>query len=169
MSLSLSTGIPNETNKMLLLRILIFSLILFWCLGFSITSFFPDNIFIVFYPFLKHVYSFVCHQVDYKTFRVNDIHFLVCVRCTGIYSGALMASLVFIFYNVNLDLNSKFLFFAAVPMILDIIFYSIRFYDYSAPIAFSTGIIFGSTAIVYILIVLQKYFFIDVTVPDDLK
>ena len=168
MSLSLSTDIPNEINKMLLLRILIFSLILFWCLGFSITSFFPDSIFMVFYPFLKHIYSFLCHQVDYKTIRVNDIHFLVCARCTGIYFGTLMTSLIFIFYYTNSDISSKFLFFAAAPMILDIIFYSTGIYDYSAAISFSTGIIFGSTAIVYILIVLQKYFFKNLTVPDDI-
>lgn len=159
MNILLSSNIPFEITKSAALRFIVFCSILLWCIGFSIFSFSPDSLFRIFYPLLKQVYSFVCHQVDYKTFKVNDIHFLVCARCTGIYFGALIASLILIFYNINSDLSSKFLFFAAAPMILDIIFYSTGIYDYSASISFSTGVIFGSTSIVYILIVLQKYFF----------
>lgn len=169
MNILLSSNIPSRFTNSITLRIAIFCPILLWCAGFSILSFFPDSVFRIFYPLLKQAYSFVCHQVDYKTFKANDIHFLVCARCTGIYFGALIASLVFLFYNINSDLSSKFLFIASVPMLLDIIFYSAGIYNYSVAISFSTGVIFGSTSIVYILIVLQKYFFQATKVTDDLK
>ena len=78
-------------------RIIILSSLFFWCLGFTFNSFSPKSGAIIFYPFLKQIYSTVCHQTDYKSIEFNGINFLVCARCCGIYFGALLGAVYLLF------------------------------------------------------------------------
>lgn len=141
------------------LRIFILLILILWCTGFSINLFFPDNGILVLYPLLKQVYAGVCHQVGYKSFEVNNLHLLVCARCSGIYFGALLSILGLIFIPVRINHPIKYLFLSALPMFIDIIFYSSGIYIYSKWIAFVTGILFGSVAIVYILVSIENILF----------
>ncbi len=142
-------------------RIIVFTFLLLWCAGFSINAFFPDNSIIVFYPFLKQVYSGVCHQIDYKTFEINNLHLLVCARCSGIYLGTLLSVAGLIFFVKRINSPLRYFFISGIPMALDVILYSTGVYHYSRLLAFSTGILFGSVAIVYILASIENFLFKD--------
>lgn len=150
-------------------RIFAFIIILFWCAGFSLNALFPHNGAITLYPILKQVYSGVCHQTDYKTFEINNLHFLVCARCTGIYTGALIGSFVLIFLRPRLRPALKYFFISSFPMIIDVIGYHAGIYKYSKWAALSTGLLFGSAAIVYILASIEKILFKEPNENNEFK
>jgi len=142
-----------------LFRIIVFTFLLLWCAGFSFNAFFPGNSTIIFYPFLKQVYSGVCHQIDYKTFEINNLHLLVCARCSGIYLGALFSVGGLIIFVKKINIPLKYFFISCFPMAFDVILYAAGVYHYTKWLAFSTGILFGSVAIVYILASIENFLF----------
>jgi len=147
--------------KIRILRASIFIIILLWCAGFSLISLFPQNeIFLVFYPVLKKIYSGFCHQDQEKSIYIGE-YFLVCTRCSGIYFGTLLSAFasIFIFTNKKFHLSIKTGFIFITPVICDIILYNTGFYNYSAAAAFSTGVIFGSGVIIFILSLIENNFF----------
>ncbi len=142
-----------------LIRLLLFLILLFWCIGFTLRSIFPDSAgVIVFSPLLKKIYSSVCYQDNLKTFSISGEKLFVCVRCTGIYLGALVFSFISIFLKrIRISRN---LFIAGLSAIIaDVLIYSPGIFNYSKYFAFVTGFFFGSVAFLYILIILEKEFF----------
>ena len=149
--------VKSTARSKKLIRLVIFILLFAWCTGFSTASLFPkSDTALVLHPLLKHAYGLVCHQIPFKTFYVSGHHFLVCARCSGIYFGALIISLLSLFFLPKMNFGLKFLYSAMFPMAADVIFTSTGIYAYSKPIAFATGIFFGSVVFVYILAVLEN-------------
>ncbi len=138
-------------------RIVFFLSLMTWCFGFTFASLFPKSEAIILYPLLKQFYSTVCHQMDYKSFELNGSHFLVCARCTGIYFGGLITSLIFLFLRAGIILKIKYLFIAASPMFVDVILYSSGVYPYSKVIALITGFLFGSVTAGIILLTVDNF------------
>ncbi|MBN1301694.1 MAG: DUF2085 domain-containing protein [Melioribacteraceae bacterium] len=95
-------------------------------------------------------YSLVCHRVDYKLICCDDGCTLLCARCTGIYSGAFFASTLSLFTSRIISPKSYLYYLSIFAIVIDIIFYNLGVYDYNIPIAFSTGIFFGSLSFLYI-------------------
>jgi uncharacterized membrane protein len=145
----------NEVN-IARLKILIFLLIFIWCLGFSFHLVKMNEISAQFFPFLKISYANLCHQDENKTITVNSISMLICARCSGIYFGALIISVISLFKSVKIIKKKRYLFFAMIPMAIDIIFYSAGVYSYSQSIALLTGMFFGSVVFIYILHSIEK-------------
>lgn len=146
-------GTINSSKINLSIRIIkiIFSfLLLVWCFGFLFASIFPKSGVIVIYPIIKQIYSVVCHQTGYKSFEVNGFHFLVCARCTGIYFGALVGSVLLLFIRKPINLKPRYFLVACLPILLDVFAYSTGIYSYNKIIAFITGAISGSITILYI-------------------
>jgi uncharacterized membrane protein len=145
--------------KFTLFRIILFFVLLSWCIGFSLKSIFPDSAeVIIFSPVLKKIYSSVCYQDELKTFTVSGEKLFVCIRCTGIYIGALIFSFISIFLRQNR--TSKKLFLAGLSAVIaDVILYSSGIFNYSKYFAFVTGFFFGSVAFLYILNILETEFF----------
>lgn len=139
-------------------RIIAFFIIAIWCFGFTFGSLFPHSKALILYPLIKEFYSTVCHQIAYKTIEMNGINFLVCARCSGIYFGGLLSSIVFLFTTRSYKLNIKFIFLAAIPMTIDVILYSSGVYTYSKIIALTTGFIFGFVTIGFVLISIENLF-----------
>lgn len=108
--------------------------------------------------FLDRTYSLVCHQDAAKSFIIMGQKLEVCSRCTGIYTGGLVFSLIALFIPKVKPRTAKWLILAMVPMTLDVIMYSIGIYGYSKWIAFSTGLILGSASILYIFKSIEDYF-----------
>jgi uncharacterized membrane protein len=108
-------------------------------------------------PELKQFYSSVCHQIGYKTIQLNGINFLVCARCSGIYFGGLIASIIFLFSSKSRSLKINYLFIAAIPMLVDVILYSTGVYEYSKIIALSSGLLFGFVSISILFIIIENY------------
>ncbi len=142
-----------------LFRILFASIILIWIIGFSFLSIFHYSSIVVLFPFLKKFYSQFCHQVDYKTIDFLGYKLLVCARCSGIYLGTFISSFYFIFSTKYFSLNKKIIFVVSAIIFSDVIFTTMNLYNYSQPIAFTTGLLFGSVVFVYILTSLENFLY----------
>ncbi|MBI1938934.1 MAG: DUF2085 domain-containing protein [Ignavibacteriales bacterium] len=104
---------------------------------------------IYFYPFAKQSYSLVCHQDQKKLIEVGGCRSLVCARCTGIYLSALILSFAFLFKQPKQNPPIKYFLFTGILMLVDVIFSSLKVYNYSKTIALLTGILFGSVLFIY--------------------
>ncbi|OGU54715.1 MAG: hypothetical protein A2V66_01165 [Ignavibacteria bacterium RBG_13_36_8] len=132
-------------------RFFLFTLILLWCIGFLIEFLVPYiNEATIFVPFLKKTYSLVCHQETQKLFAFGDAHSYVCVRCCGIYFGVLLSSFISLFILIPNKTKITYLFFASLPMLLDILFVGFNLYNYSKLISFTTGLLLGSVGFFYL-------------------
>ena len=133
------------------LKLLFFVLILLWVLGIFIEVIIPQSdSFASLYPYLKILYSHVCHQQPEKTLSIEGHNLLVCSRCTGIYLGSLLSSLILLFVSVIKVSKIKYFIFATILMLIDVILYSIGVYSYSKELALFSGILFGIAGIAYI-------------------
>ena len=142
-----------------LLKLFLFLLILIWCLGIFSEWLIPLNQKIVFViPWLNNLYSLVCHQMPDRLIRSGNYTTMVCARCSGIYIGLLVSSFILIFIKSKLNPKAKYLYFAAIPLLADVIFHSINIYRYSKTIAFCTGFLLGSTGFLYLYSALNQFF-----------
>lgn len=132
-------------------QVILFLFIFLWCLGLiSPTIFYKEKAFLIIKPFLTQVYSTVCHQVDEKTIYIAENNFLVCSRCSGIYLGTFIASLISILI-VTRRTAFDFLFWASLLMLFDVLLSSIGVYGYSKLFALLTGSLFGFTIFLFLL------------------
>lgn len=132
------------------INILIFIVLLIWWIGILweiVAAKYPSLFYYL--PFLKYNYSIVCHAQPEKLFQIGDFHTLVCSRCFGIYTGAIVSILLIILGLIK-SAGTKFLLISVIPMILDIVLYSVGIYNYSQWIAFLTGLLLGSIGFSYI-------------------
>ena len=155
-----SIPIKRLINKRIFLRIFLFLSLLTWCIGFSINPLFPKaSEMQILSPILRKLYSSVCYQDELKTFTIYGKKLLVCIRCTGIYFGALSFSFISIFFK-TFKVSRKLLVAALAGILSDIILYTTSFYSYSKIYAFVTGFFFGSAAFLYILLILENEFLV---------
>lgn len=136
---------------------LIFSLsLMIWIFGIFIPVINNKYSYLTF--FSEQFYSTVCHQVHHKSFNFDDAFLNVCVRCLGIYSGALITSLIILFTRRAFRLNLIPLIIFSSPMFIDVLFLRISLYEYSKAAALITGMVFGSIVFIYILSVIENSF-----------
>lgn len=149
-----------KVNKKVILKILLLLLFLTWCIGFTYPALFKSSETAVYlYPIFNAIYGNICHQNIEKTIYFNGNHFLICSRCSGIYVGILITSFLFIFIQKKIKLKNGYLYLSVVPILLDIIFYSLGVYPYSKSIAFITGWLLGSVGFLYIFGSFEKILF----------
>jgi uncharacterized membrane protein len=145
-------------SKSIIIKSALFIFILIWCAGFSINALSPNIYSKAAAPFLKLSYSHTCHQNSERTISVSGENFLVCSRCTGIYAGALFISFILIFKRKKFFISKKIFILSFVPLALDLLLYNLSIYDYQKSIAFATGFLSGSAAIIYISSILENIF-----------
>ncbi|MCX6168528.1 MAG: DUF2085 domain-containing protein [Ignavibacteriales bacterium] len=132
-------------------RLALFLVLLIWFAGIFVEWLITlDNHFLFALPFLQKTYSLVCHQEKAKLMIFNHAETLTCARCTGIYLGLLLVSMIFLFKDYKRNFPIKFLLYASIPMIADVILYSINIYHYSKPVAFVSGLLLGSVGFLYL-------------------
>lgn len=138
-------------------RIILFTAVLIWTAGIFYESFIGlFNPLIYGYTFAHQTYSLVCHQDPQKLIDTGSGISLVCARCTGIYSGLLVLSTIFLFYRWKLKANLKLLFIFITPMLLDVLLVMAGLYNYSRTAAFTTGFLSGSILFLYLCEGLEK-------------
>jgi uncharacterized membrane protein len=135
------------------LRIFLALLLLLWCTGFALPILVNEGFAAVSGLVLSGLYSPVCHQAAEKSFSAGGLNFLVCARCTGIYTGALIISIIVLFVR---PVKVKYLIPAALLMGADVLSVNAGLYNYSKIIAFSTGLLLGLSLFPYILSALEK-------------
>jgi uncharacterized membrane protein len=106
---------------------------------------------LIFTPFVKKLYTNVCHQESYKCISINGRQFLVCSRCFGLYFGAFIASFLSLFFRLDPKGLFKYFILSLIILFADIFSYNIGLYSYSKYIASVTGIFSGSILFIYIL------------------
>lgn len=121
------------------------------------------------YPFQKQLYSTVCHQNTNKSFICNGVPFLVCARCTGIYTGTIISALILMGFSKNFVFKTKYLIIMAAPLLLDVIFLTFNFYSYNKYLSSFTGLLFGSSVFLYILSAIENLLFTKQKVEDELE
>ena len=141
------------------IRILLFFLIFVWSSGIFIEfiiEYIPGSVYL--FPWLKKTYSTVCHQENYKLIEYSGYHTLVCARCSGIYIGAFLSSFIALFIRFKERLGIHVLLTAMIPIVLDIIFYTMGLYSYSKSAAFITGFLLGSVGFFYLYYGLENIY-----------
>ncbi len=152
-------------QKLLRLGFLFFTSI--WLLG-IISPCFNFDLVNSFYPFQKQVYSIVCHQNTHKSFSCNNVPFLVCARCTGIYAGALISALLIVFYSKDFIFKTKYLIMLSSPMLFDVILLNFGVYNYIDTLSAITGLLFGSSVFLYILSAIENLLFTNQKIKNGL-
>lgn len=131
--------------------LILFFLILIWCVGIFIELFIKiDGHFVFTLPYLQKTYSLVCHQEQDKLLSFGGYETLICARCTGIYLGLLISSFFILFKLPRWKLHINILLIVSVPMIVDVVLTTLNIYSYSKLIAFSTGLLLGSFGFFYL-------------------
>ena len=132
------------------INLIIACLIAVWFIGIFwefVTRIYSPSLVIL--PVLKYNYSIVCHTETEKLIEIGGLRTLTCARCTGIYFGAFLSSLCILIIK-NLNISTKLLLLASIPMFLDVILYTLDIYNYSKIIALTTGLLLGSIGFIYI-------------------
>ncbi|HOJ06844.1 MAG: DUF2085 domain-containing protein [Ignavibacteriota bacterium] len=141
--------------KLLLLRFFLFTASVIWLTG-IISPCLDIGLFRALYPFQKQVYSIVCHQDINKSFNCSNIYFLVCARCSGIYLGSAIISLAVILVNRPIKIKTKLLVLLSLPLLADVLFTTIKLYNYNKLLSAITGLLFGSIVFLYILSAIEN-------------
>ncbi len=145
-----------QKKNIFYLKIFFLAGLLVWNLGiFSPCLNSKSNLFT--YHLIKFIYSPVCHQKIERSFSCNHFQLMVCARCSGIYFGAMIAALLNLL-PVSVTISKRFLFYAAIPMLIDIILINSGVYEYIKVISFITGNIFGATVFIFIFDIVKDYF-----------
>jgi uncharacterized membrane protein len=101
-----------------------------------------------------HAFSYVCHQLPERSFHLLGHPLAVCSRCTGLYSGFAIASLM---YPLVRSLSRtetparRWLLLAAVPMAVDVGLDVIGVWQNTYYSRLATGLLLGSIAAFYVI------------------
>jgi len=103
---------------------------------------------------IYRAFSFVCHQIPERSFHLAGYKFAVCSRCTGIYSGLALATLSYpVLRSLKQTITPSliWLFLAVTPLVIDWSLGYFSIWQNNHLSRFSTGALFGATAVFYIL------------------
>jgi len=156
---------PYKTvSYIITLRLSFFLIILLWVFGFlSPLIFSSSDGSIILYPLFHKFYSGVCHQLELKSFSSSGYYMHVCARCSCIYIGALISSILSLLYLKQKHIHIKFLYAGSIPLLLDVIFQSMHFVPYIKTSAFFTGLIFGFTVFIFFLSAVENNILLNKT------
>jgi len=104
--------------------------------------------------FLYKTFSYLCHQIPERSFHLAGHKFAVCSRCTGLYSGFALATLI---YPLMRSLKRKdtprliWLVLAAIPIAVDFLLGYFNIWQNTHLSRFLTGALLGSAAVFYIV------------------
>lgn len=139
-----------STKNLKSIQTIIFILLLLWCIGIIwelVIHFYPSTFILL--PFLRNNYSIVCHTDPQKLLSIGNFTTLTCSRCSGIYFGAFFSSTL-VLLGLTKNVSIKTLLLSSLPMLIDVLLYSIGIYTYSHFVALLTGLLLGSVGIIYI-------------------
>lgn len=132
--------------------IFFFIFICLWCFGIiSPEVFHNEKTFLIAKPFLNQVYGTVCHQSPEKTISFGEENIFVCSRCAGIYLGVLLAGLISLIITKTPKRIFYILLLTFALLLLDVLFSTLKIYNYSKVIALLTGLFWSSTLLLFVL------------------
>jgi uncharacterized membrane protein len=99
-------------------------------------------------------FATLCHQLPERSFFVDGHKLAVCARCTGLYAGFTLATLLYPLAR-PLRLTStpppRWLFLAAVPMAVDVGLTLLGIWENTHTSRLLTGLLLGGVAVFYVM------------------
>jgi len=95
-----------------------------------------------------------CHQLPERSFFVAGHQFAVCARCTGLYFGFALLTLLYPFFKPirSIELpNVKWLFLSGVPMLVDFSLTFFGLWENTHTSRLATGLLLGSVTVFYVM------------------
>jgi uncharacterized membrane protein len=99
-------------------------------------------------------FNHACHQLPERSFFVVGHPFAVCSRCTGLYAGFTAALLFYPlagFLKRTYTPARKWLFWAAVPMVVDVGGDVLGIWNNTHYSRFFTGVLLGAVSVFYVM------------------
>jgi len=109
---------------------------------------------------LYQSFSYVCHQQSERSFFVAGHPLAVCARCTGLYLGFAVATVLYTFLMPARRVvapQRKWLFIALAPMAIDFGLGFLGIWDNTHSSRFLTGAIFGGVVTLYVMPALAEF------------
>ena len=103
---------------------------------------------------LYQAFSYVCHQQPERSFFIAGLPFAVCARCTGLYAGFALTTLVYPLFTSLRETNTperKWLFIAAAPLAIDFGLGLLGVWENTHWSRFFTGALLGSVVVFYVM------------------
>lgn len=106
-------------------------------------------------------FGYICHQIESRSFHVENHPFAVCSRCFGVYFGLLVGFLIYPLIRRIDDIEplARFwLFLAMIPIAIDWSLGMFDIWENTHLSRFLTGLILGAACGVYIVPALVEIF-----------
>jgi len=110
------------------------------------------------HPFLGQTiyraFSYICHQIPERSFFIAEHQFAVCARCTGLYAGFTVATVIYPLVKSLRHTEAparKWLFIAATPLAVDFTLGFLGIWNNTHFSRFATGALLGSVAVFYVM------------------
>jgi uncharacterized membrane protein len=103
---------------------------------------------------IYHTFGFICHQLPERSFFISGHKLAVCSRCTGLYSGFIVALLLYPLFKslrVAHTPHRRWLIAAAIPLIIDFLLKFVGVWENTHATRFITGVILGSVVVFYVM------------------
>jgi uncharacterized membrane protein len=103
---------------------------------------------------IYRAFSYACHQIPERSFFIADHQFAVCARCTGIYAGFTLATLIYPLARSLRQVETpprKWLFVAAAPLAIDFSLGFLGIWNNTHLSRFATGALLGAVAVFYVM------------------
>jgi uncharacterized membrane protein len=103
---------------------------------------------------MYRAFSYVCHQIPERSFFIAGHQFAVCARCTGLYAGFTVATVVYPLVCSLRQIEAparKWLFIAAAPLAIDFTLGFLGIWNNTHFSRFATGALLGAVAVFYVM------------------
>ena len=103
---------------------------------------------------LYHFFSFICHQISERSFRVEGEQFAVCSRCFGVYFGLLFGFAIYPLWRNIVEIEPLprvWLFLSLIPISVDWSLTIFGIWENTHLSRFVTGLILGVACATYIV------------------
>lgn len=110
---------------------------------------------------LYKFFGFICHQIDSRSFHVENHQFAVCARCFGVYFGLLFGFLIYPLFRKIDDVEPLprfWLFLAMIPIGVDWSLGVFGIWENTHLSRFITGMILGAACAIFIVPALVEIF-----------
>jgi len=106
-------------------------------------------------------FSIICHQIDSRSFHIENHQFAVCSRCFGVYFGLFFGFLIYPFLRKVEEIEPLprfWLFLAMIPIGIDWSLGVFGIWENTHLSRFITGLILGAACAIFIVPALVEIF-----------